>query len=65
VLLFEQRDTTVPLSELWQALAREKLADVERLIRHAREVRQTLISGLRCSCPNLHDCIDCVLKQCT
>ena len=64
VLLFEQRDTSVPLSERWQALAREKLADVERLIRHAREVRHTLISGLRCGCPNLHECIDCVLKQC-
>jgi MerR family redox-sensitive transcriptional activator SoxR len=64
VLLFEQRDTDVPLSERWQALAREKLADVERLIRHAREVRQTLLGGLRCGCPNLHECIDCVLRQC-
>jgi MerR family redox-sensitive transcriptional activator SoxR len=64
VELFEQRDTAAPLSERWQAMAREKLADVERLIRHAREVRQTLISGLRCSCPDLHECIDCVLKQC-
>jgi MerR family redox-sensitive transcriptional activator SoxR len=64
VLLFEQRETAVPLSERWQALAREKLADVERLIRHAREVRQTLLSGLRCGCANLHECIDCVLKQC-
>ena len=64
VLLFEQRDTTVPLSERWQALAREKLADVERLIRHAREVRQSLISGLRCDCPNLDECIDCVVEQC-
>ena len=64
VLLFEQRDTAAPLSERWQALAREKLADVERLIRQAREVRQTLISGLRCGCENLDECIDCVLKQC-
>jgi MerR family redox-sensitive transcriptional activator SoxR len=64
VLLFEQRNTTVPLSERWQALAREKLADVERLIRHAREVRQSLISGLRCDCPNLDECIDCVVEQC-
>jgi MerR family redox-sensitive transcriptional activator SoxR len=63
-LLFDQGDTTAPLSERWQALAREKLADVERLIRHAREVRQTLMSGLRCGCPNLHECIDCVLKHC-
>src|SRR5215213_9434597 len=65
VLLFEQRDIAVPLSERWQAIARAKLADVEQLIRHAREVRQTLLSGLRCGCPNLHECIDCVLKQCT
>jgi MerR family redox-sensitive transcriptional activator SoxR len=64
VLLFEQRDTVVPLSERWQALALHKLADVERLIHHAREVRQTLISGLRCGCENLDECIDCVLKQC-
>jgi len=64
VLLFEQRDTAEPLSERWQALAREKLADVERLIRHAGEVRQALISGLGCGCANLHECIDCVLKQC-
>lgn len=64
-LLFEQRATAAPLSERWQALAREKLADVERLIRQARAVRQTLIGGLRCGCPNLHECIDCVLKQCS
>lgn len=63
-LLFEQRDTAAPLSERWQALAREKLADVEQLIRHAREVRQTLIGGLRCGCANLHECIDCVLRRC-
>lgn len=64
VQLFEQREAVAPLSERWQALAREKLADVDRLIRHAREVRQTLMHGLRCGCPNLHDCIDCVLKNC-
>lgn len=63
-LLFEQRDTAAPLSDRWQAMAREKLADVERLIRHAGEVRQALLGGLRCGCANLHDCIDCVLKQC-
>ena len=64
VLLFEQRDTTVPLAERWQTLAREKLADIERLIRHAGEVRQSLLSGLRCGCSSLDDCIDCVLAEC-
>src|SRR3954469_22517284 len=38
VLLFEQNDTAVPLSKRWQALARAKLADVDRLIHHARQV---------------------------
>ena len=64
VLLFEQRDTAAPLSDRWQALAREKLADVERLIRHAQEVRRTLIGGLGCGCAELDECIDCVLRQC-
>ena len=64
VLLFEQREEALPLSERWQAMAREKLADVERLIRHAHDVRHTLIGGLRCGCENLSECIDCVLKQC-
>lgn len=63
-LLFDQREISTPLSERWQALAREKLADVDRLIRHAREVRQMLLGGLGCDCTNLHDCIDCVLRRC-
>ena len=62
-LLFAQSEQA-PLSERWQALAREKLADVDRLLRHAREVRLLLLGGLRCGCANLDDCIDCVLKQC-
>jgi hypothetical protein len=53
----------MPLSERWQAMAREKLAAVERLIRQAHEVRKTLLGGLRCGCVDLEDCIDCVLKQ--
>ncbi len=65
VLLFEQPDTGGPLSERWQAMAREKLADVERLIGQARSVRQTLLGGIRCECRTLHDCIDCVLRQCS
>jgi MerR family transcriptional regulator, redox-sensitive transcriptional activator SoxR len=64
-LLFEQGDTAAPLSQRWQAMAREKLSDVERLIRHAHEVRQALIDGLDCGCPNLDECIDCVLEQCS
>jgi MerR family redox-sensitive transcriptional activator SoxR len=64
VLLFEPQSTSVPLSERWQVMAREKLADVERLIRQAHDIRRTLIGGLRCGCVDLDDCIDCVLKRC-
>lgn len=63
-LLFGEREADGPLSERWQALAREKLADVDRLIRHARSVRRSLVGGLGCGCPNMHECIDCVLKLC-
>jgi MerR family redox-sensitive transcriptional activator SoxR len=65
VLLFEQNDAPVPLAERWQTLANAKLADVERMIVQAGQVRQNLIGGLGCSCTNLHDCIDCVLQQCS
>ena len=63
VLLFEPRDATVPLSERWQVMAREKLADVDRLIRQAHNIRRTLLGGLDCGCADIEDCIDCVLKH--
>ncbi|HNP72985.1 MAG TPA: MerR family transcriptional regulator [Kouleothrix sp.] len=63
-LLFGQRDSEAPLADRWQALAREKLADVDRLIRHAHQVRHALLGGLRCDCPTLDACINCVLKHC-
>ena len=63
-LLFEHQDTTTPLSERWQTLARAKLADIDQLIRHAHEVRLSLVSGLGCHCSNLQECMDCVLRQC-
>src|SRR3712207_3564661 len=54
-LLFHHQDAQTPLPELWQTLARQKLADVERLIRHARDVKRMLVQGLGCGCPNLHE----------
>src|SRR5215475_11451200 len=62
--LFHHQDGATPLPELWQTLARQKLADVERLIQHALDVKQMLAQGLGCGCPSLHECIDCVLEQC-
>jgi MerR family transcriptional regulator, redox-sensitive transcriptional activator SoxR len=62
--LFHHQDRETPLPELWQTLARQKLADVERLIQHALDVKLLLVQGLDCGCPNLNECIDCVLAEC-
>jgi MerR family redox-sensitive transcriptional activator SoxR len=62
--LFHHHEIETPLPQLWQGLARQKLADVERLIQHAQDIKQLLTQGLGCGCPDLQDCIDCVLAQC-
>jgi MerR family transcriptional regulator, redox-sensitive transcriptional activator SoxR len=62
--LFDHQGGQTPLPELWQTLARQKLADVERMIQHAHSVKLLLVQGLGCGCPNLNECIDCVLDQC-
>ncbi len=43
--LFHHQDVETPLPQLWQTLARQKLADVERLIQHATGIRQLLNPG--------------------
>lgn len=63
-LLFHDQAEAAPLSERWQILARQKLAEVNALITHATTIRQLLEQGVRCGCPNLFDCIQCVLSNC-
>jgi MerR family transcriptional regulator, redox-sensitive transcriptional activator SoxR len=63
-ILVRERSADDGLADQWQSLARQKLADVERLIRHAQDVKRRLIQGLRCGCPNLDACIHCVLAHC-
>ena len=63
-LLFQNREGAAPLPERWQTLASQKLAEVDRLIRQAAGMRRLLARGLRCGCPNLHECIHCVLQEC-
>jgi MerR family redox-sensitive transcriptional activator SoxR len=62
-LFYHQRSDT-PLPELWQTLARQKLAEVERMIQHALDLKQLLVQGLDCGCADLGECIDCVRTQC-
>jgi len=45
--LFHHQEAAASLPDLWQLLARQKLADVNRLIQHAQSVQQLLLDGLR------------------
>jgi MerR family redox-sensitive transcriptional activator SoxR len=63
-LLFRHSEGDTPLSERWHALASQKLAEMDRVIRQAASIRRLLARGLRCGCPDLHECIGCVLTQC-
>ena len=60
--LFHELDRVAPLSARWQSLAKRKLAEVDTLIQRAQNMKQMLEQSLHCSCPDLEQCIDCVLK---
>ena len=45
-----------PPSELWRALAREKLTEVDALIERAIGMKNLLERGLRCECLSLEEC---------
>jgi MerR family transcriptional regulator, redox-sensitive transcriptional activator SoxR len=62
----EEHDPTfAPLSERWQMLVRQKLLEVEALIQRANGMKQLLETGLGCRCPDLDDCINCLLINCS
>lgn len=62
--LFDTQQAGSALPSLWQQFARQKLADMARLIAQAHEIEQLLRQGLRCACAELDACIDCVLAEC-
>jgi MerR family redox-sensitive transcriptional activator SoxR len=45
-----------PPSERWQALARQKLPEVEALIARATAMKEILERGLDCTCPTMEEC---------
>jgi MerR family transcriptional regulator, redox-sensitive transcriptional activator SoxR len=61
-MLLHELDGNTPLSARWQSLAQRKLAEVDTLIHRAQSMRRILEQGLHCSCLDLEQCIDCVLK---
>ena len=60
--LFQELNGDAPLSARWQSLAMQKLAEVEMLIHRAQGMKRMLELGLQCSCSDLDQCMDCVLK---
>jgi MerR family redox-sensitive transcriptional activator SoxR len=60
--LLHELGGNVPLSTRWQNLAQQKLTEVDALILRAQSMKRMLENGLRCGCPDLEQCIDCILK---
>jgi len=60
--LINELDGDTPLSERWQALAQQKLAEVDSLMRKVQGMKMILMKGLDCRCTNLEECIDCIIR---
>ncbi len=60
--LFQELDESAPLSARWQSLATQKLAEVNTLLERAQRMKLLLEQGLECGCPDLEQCIDCMLE---
>jgi MerR family transcriptional regulator, redox-sensitive transcriptional activator SoxR len=59
--LINELDGDTPLSERWQKLAHQKLAEVDALMRKVQGMKMILVNGLNCRCTNLEECIDCII----
>jgi MerR family transcriptional regulator, redox-sensitive transcriptional activator SoxR len=60
--LLHEMDGDASLSARWQSLAQRKLIEVNALIQRAQSMKQMLEQSLQCGCPDLDQCIDCVLN---
>lgn len=62
--LFNGFTPETPAAERWEALSRQKLAEVDALIRRAQVMKQVLEEGLlRCRCLTLDECARCIRDQ--
>lgn len=57
--LFHGFGAETPLGERWQALAHDKLRELDALIDRARRMRGAIETGLACGCVSVDDCIAC------
>src|SRR5260370_31119420 len=60
--LLNELDDDTSLSERWQTLAHQKLAEVDALMRKVQGMKVILANGLKCRCTNLEECIDCIIR---
>jgi hypothetical protein len=61
-MLIHELDGDTPLSERWQTLARQKLGELDALMRKVQSMKMILMNGLNCRCSNLEECIDCIIR---
>ena len=60
--LINELDDNMPLSERWQALARQKLVEVDALMRKVQGMKMILLNCLNCRCSDLEECMDCIIQ---
>ena len=61
--LINELDEKAPLSERWQALAHQKLVEVDELMRKVQSMKMILVNGLNCHCADLEECMDCIIRS--
>ncbi len=62
--LFHGFPAETPASARWEALARQKLVEVEALIRRAQAMKRVLEEELlRCQCLTLDECARCIREE--
>jgi DNA-binding transcriptional MerR regulator len=49
-----------PVGPRWRKLAQRKIEEVDRTIERARKLKQLFQNLLRCRCPSLKVCMDCL-----
>jgi DNA-binding transcriptional MerR regulator len=49
-----------PVGPRWRRLAQRKIEEVERTIERAQKLKQLFQNLLRCGCPSLKVCMDCL-----
>jgi len=55
--LFGGSETLAVSCDVWEPLARRKLAEVDALIQHARAMKALLEAGLSCGCLGPRECV--------